>query len=436
MNVKVEVEKGEGWRRTLSVVVPAEEAGKAYETVARQLGRKLKVPGFRKGKVPVSLVRKSFREELDREFVEDLLPRAFRHALTETDLDPVTEPQFADLSHGEDKPFSFEVAFECRPDIAITGHKGLQVEKEVPEVTDSHIDDVLEDFRKSRADLEDVTRESIAGDVLFLDYQAVDENDRPVPGRNVKGYRLELGAGQVMESFEEAVTGVCAGAVATAEVPYAADHSDPVLAGQTARYRIRVNSVQEKRFPELDDSLAAEHTDVTTVEELRAQVREELEAQAKRVAAERLEMVLLEQVVDANLFDPPAGVVEGLLTEVVSRARAESEQRGEDPAAIDEEALRTEKRSVAEREVVRTFVLELLARQEDLEVAREEVGERLSAMAQSRGLTPEQFKEAVGDPDFVQRFHRDLRDKKVLAFLVENAEITERMVPVGARPEA
>ena len=428
MNVKVEVKQEDSWRRVLSIEVSAEDAAREYEKVARKVGKKLRIPGFRKGKAPLSVVRKSFKAELDQEFLETIVPKALGQALDETGLDPVTEPKFEELSFGEERPLSFKADFECRPDIEVKDYKGIAAEKQIPEVTEEHVDNVLEDFRKSRPDLEDVERPAIEGDVLLLDYQAVDDNGKPIANRRVKDYVLELGKGQVVEAFEESLKGVEPGAVRQADVPYPADYHDSVLAGSTAHYKIKVKNIQEKRFRELSDELVAEHTDLTTVAELRERVVADLAEQADRAGVERLEHVLLEKVVDANPFDSPAALVDGILEDLVARQRYEAQQQGEDPDSIDADKIQSEHRDGAARQVRRMLILDQIARHEGLRAEETELRRRVEEMAKLRGVSRNKLVQSLGGDRFLRRVSREMRDKKVLAFLVENAEIDEKTV--------
>ncbi len=434
MNVKVEIEEQPSWRRILSIEVPAEDVAKEYEKVAQRVARTIRLPGFRKGKVPVTVVMKSFKSELDKEFLESVVPKAFGHALDETGLDPVTEPKFEELSFGQERPLSFKADFEMRPEITLEGITGLKATKEIPEVDDEQVERVVEDFRKGRPDLEEVERGAIDGDVLLVDYDAIDDEDNAIPGRQVTEYVLEVGAGRVVPEFEEAVKGVSPGETCVAEIPYPEDYQDETLAGTTARYRIRVRTVQEKRFPDLTDELVKEHTDLQSVDELREKVREELESQANRAGTERLEQMLLENVVDAHPFDTPQTLVDGLLEDFIQQRRQEAAFQGGDPDAVDADQLRETHRDGADRQVRRMLLLDAIARDKEIRATEEEIRERVVRMAQMRGVPPKKLIEDLGGDRLLRRLSREIRDKKVLAFLVENAEITEKTVPAPAAP--
>lgn len=429
MKVKVEVEKQEAWRRVLSIEVSAEDVEKEYGKVALRVAKKVKIDGFRKGKVPVSVVRKSFKAELDQEFLETVVPKAFGNALDETGIDPVTEPKFEELSFGEERPLSFKADFEARPDIELKGIQGIAAEKQIPEVTEAQIDDVVENFRKGHGELEEVEREAIDGDVLLLDYEAIDDNDEPIPGRKVSDYVLELGAGRVVDAFEDSVKGAEPGSTRTAEIPYPEDYHDETLAGTTSRYRISVRKVQERRFPELTDELVAKNTDLENIAALREKVKEELTLRADRAAVERLESVLLEKVVDSHPFEAPGALVEGLLDDFVQQRRSEATYQGEDPDAVNVDELKSTNREGADRQVRRMLLLDAIAHEQKIEVTEEELRERVMRMSAMRGTEPRKLIDEMGGDRFLRRLSREVRDKKVLAFLVENAEITEKTVP-------
>jgi trigger factor len=428
VNVKVEVRSENSWHRVLAIEVPAEDAAQEYEKVARKIATKVRLPGFRKGKVPLSVIRKSFKEDLDREFVESIVPVAFGRALEETKLDPITEPKFDELSFGETRPLSFTAEFDCRPELEIQGFKGIAIDKEIPEVPESAVDQVLEDFRKSHAELIEVEREAIPGDVLLLDYQAIDVEGRPIPQRAAKNFALEMGAGQVVEAFESALAKAQPGDVRIAEIPFPENHPDPLLAGKSSRYKVKVRKVQEKKLPSLDDALVQAHSQAKTADELRAQVRSELEARADRAGSTQLERMLLERVVDANPFDAPEALVESLLEETVHRMRHEATDRGEDPDLIDAMRVKESGRESARREVRRAIVLDLLARQEKIEVTADEIRERVDRLARLQGTNPRSLVRDLGGDRFLRGLTREIRDKKVLAFLVSNAEISSKTV--------
>lgn len=431
MNVKVEVEKQEPWRRILTIEVPADEVEREYEAMAKRVAKRVRLPGFRKGKVPADVVRRSFRQELDQEFLENVVPKAFGAALEETKLDPVTEPSFSDVSFGESRPLSFRADFDARPELELQGLKGLKAEKEVPEVKDEQVESVIEEFRKSRPQLEDVTRGAIDGDVVLVDYTALDLHDQPIPKRQVKDAVVELGAGRVIEPFEQALRGAEPGTTATAEVPYGDDHPDPLMRGTSARFRLHIRKVQEKRFLPLTDEFVAQHTDVATAEELRAKVRRELEEAADRVATERLQHALLDRVVEQNSFSPPQGLVEALLEDFVAQTKQEAQYRGEDPEAIDPVALKDQNRAAAERQVRRMLVLDAISRAENIRAEEDEIRARVTRMARLRSMPVRKLVEDLGGERFLRRLSREIRDKKVLAFLSENAEISVKSVPAG-----
>jgi trigger factor len=429
MNVKVEVQNRDAWRRVLAIEVPAADAAEEYKRIVRKLAKRVQLPGFRKGKVPEAMVRKSFRKELDQEFVESVVPKALGQALEETGLDPVTDPEFKDLSFGEDRPLSFTAEFDSRPQIEVKDYKGIAGRKEVREVPEEHVDAILEDFRKSHADLEDVEREVIPGDVLVVDYQAVDDSGRPIPGRNIKGYSFEFGANQVVEAFEKALAKAEPGAVRVAEIDYPEDYPDKILAGRRSTYKIKVRKVQEKRFPELTDALVEKHTDVKTVAELRERVRADLESRSDQAATEQLERVLLDKVLDANEFEPPRSLVDELLEDAAERMRSQAAERGEDPDAVAGAEAKERNRDAAQRQIRRMLILDQIAQQEGIEATAEELNGRVTQLAVLSRDKPQALVKRLGGDRFLRRLSREIRDKKVLAFLAENAEITVEKVP-------
>ncbi|NNE43742.1 MAG: hypothetical protein HKN12_06020, partial [Gemmatimonadetes bacterium] len=238
--------------------------------------------------------------------------------------------------------------------------------------------------------------------------------------------------GRVIEAFEEVLKGAAPGDTRDAEIPYPEDYEDKELAGTTAKYRITVQKVQEKRYPTLDDALVKEHTESENLEEFKEYVRKNLGDQADRAGVERLEQILIDKVVDANPFDPPGTLVEHLLEDLINRQKYELAQAGGDPESVNPEEVRTQARASAERQVCRMLLLDAIANAEEIKTEDKDLGERIAVMAHLHGQPPREFVEKMGGNRFLRQVSREIRDKKVLAFLTENAEIT--VTKVSAQP--
>jgi trigger factor len=253
--------------------VPAEEVQRSVDEAARELGRRMRVPGFRKGKVPPPIViRRLGREAVLDEALRTALGRWYADAIEEAGIAPVGEPEL-DMQQlpDEGQPLSFSIEIGVRPEAKLGQYKGLEVGRREPTVDDSMIDQELERLREQFATLETVERPAEDGDFVVIDYAGTLDGE-PFEGGAGRDQLLELGSGRLIPGFEEQLTGASAGDTRTVEVSFPEDYQAEELAGRDAQFEVTVNEVRAKRLPEIDDEFAAEAGGFDTLAELREDI--------------------------------------------------------------------------------------------------------------------------------------------------------------------
>src|SRR3954449_12288709 len=262
-------------RAEVQVEVPAAEVEKATSRAARALAKEMRMPGFRAGKAPASLViqRVGFGSVL-QEAIREALPEWYEQALFDSGVSPIGDPSIEMVSTPEDEgqPLEFKFEVGVRPQATLGDYKGLEVGKEEKEVPDEIVDTEVERIREGFARLEQVEREGKEGDSLLIDFEGFVDGSA-FQGGTAEDYLLALGSGQLIEGFEDQLAGAEAGEEREVKVTFPADYQAEQLAGKDALFKVKVKEVREKVLPELDDDFASDASEFETLEDLRADIR-------------------------------------------------------------------------------------------------------------------------------------------------------------------
>jgi trigger factor len=419
-----------GSRVEIEVEVPAAEVERAVNRAARALAREMRMPGFRKGKAPPSLViqRLGFGAVFE-EAIREALPEWFERALLDTWVSPVGDPSIEIVSapQAEGEPLTFKFEIGVRPKAKLGEYKGLEVGRPEPEAPEEIVDREIERIREGFARLEPVERAAVEGDVLLVDFEGLLDG-AAFEGGTATDYLLELGGGQLIEGFEEQLSGVSAGEARQVEVTFPADYQAEQLAGQDAVFKVDVKEVREKILPELDDDFAAEASEFDTLEELRADIRERL----SKVMDERVEQDFRVAAVDAatvaasvEVPDDLAGARAGERWQRVERQLA---ARGMSPDAYlqmqgkTREEILEESRPDAERELKREAVLAAIVEAEGIEASEEEMLEALAHPAEHERTTPQKLLKRLRESGRDATVREDIRFRKAIDLVAENAK--------------
>jgi trigger factor len=421
------------WQQTLDINVPVEEVERTLDEVARQVQRRASIPGFRKGRVPLPMVRQHFADRVEQEFLETFVPRIANDAIEQSRLDPVVTPLVRNLKFGPGEPLRFEVVVDVKPEVEVKNYRELPARRNSNPVGDEQIERVMADLREQSAVFVDVDRPAGRGDVVLLDSTRLDANGRRLPSSRAKARRIQLGAPGVPPDLENGLLSSVEGQERTIDVAYPADYAAPDLAGTSARYVVRIRKIQEKKLRDLDDNFARDVFQLGSLEELKARVRLNLEGEERVRMQRELEESITEELLRRNAVELPERWVEWMLDRVIADAVGGQ--------AIPEQLrseLENRYRPGVERSLKRSVVLDAIARQEKLEASDEDVGAEIARMAQADPQKAARIRARYQAPERRNALRDSLRERKALDWLIDAAVIQEEaetpsriVVPAG-----
>jgi len=416
------------------VRVEAEVSGESVKTgvdrAARDLAREMRLPGFRKGKAPPSLViqRLGFGAVL-QEAIRESLPRWYEEALLRSGVSSVGDPDIeivaAPESEGEPLGFKFEIG--ARPPAKLGEYKGLEVGRAEPEPVEEIVDREVERIRTGFARLEPVERAAADGDVLLVDFEGLLDG-KAFEGGKASDYLLELGSGQLIDGFEEQLAGAEAGEERKVEVTFPEDYQAEQLAGQDAVFAVEVKEVREKVLPELDDDFASEASEFDTLDELRADISKRVGEVVDERAEQDFRVAAVDAAVDAASVEIPDELVGARAAERLERLERQLAGRGMSPDAFlqmqgkTREELLEESKPDAERELKREAVLAAIAEAEGIEASEEEMVEALAHSAEHERTTPEKLLARLRENGRDAMVSEDIRVRKAIDLIAEAAK--------------
>ena len=417
-------------RARVEVEVPAELVGRGMQRAARGLAREMKMPGFRKGKAPPSLViqRLGYGTVL-QEAIRESLPEWYEQGLLRSGVSPVGDPSIEIVSapeaEGEALEFKFEIG--VRPKATLGEYKGLEVGKAEAEPTEEIVDREIERIQQGFTKLEPVERAAAEGDVLLVDFEGLLDG-KAFEGGKATDYLLELGSGQLIEGFEEQLTGASAGEERQVEVAFPDDYQAENLAGEDAVFKVEVKEVREKILPDLDDDFASEASEFDTLEELRTDIARRVSEAVDERAEQDFRVAAVDAAVDAATVEMPDDLVEARAQERWDRVERQLASRGMSPDAYlqiqgkTREELLEESKPDAERELKREAVLAAIAEAEAIEVSDEEMAEALAHTAEHERTTPEKLLARLRENGRDAMVRKDIQVRKAIDIVAESAK--------------
>jgi trigger factor len=414
----------------LTVEVEPERFGKDLDRAYRKVAQDVRIPGFRKGKVPRQIIDTQIgKEAVLGEFLEDSVPEYYREALRENDLAPIAEPDI-DLEQVEEgKPLVFSATVEVRPRLRLEegDYKGLKVQRPSVEVADREVDELLDSLRERFAELETVQRPAAKGDYVVIDLRAT-VHDEEVPEATRPDFLYEVGAGEFTGKLDDELEGTRAGEILKFNAPL--DERFGERSGQEVSFSVLVKEVKGKRLPSADDDFAKTASEFDTLDELKQALREQLEKNKERAAEAEVRDRVLQVLIDATTVDLPETLIDDETEHRVRHAQERAEQLGItldqllQLQGIDEPRFRADARAHATRAIVADLALEGVARSEDLQVTAEEIGQEIGRLAQALGREPKEVAKSLDRSGQVVALAGDIIRSKALDVLVEHADVT------------
>jgi trigger factor len=412
-------------KRELAIEIPAAEVTRETEALIQKYQKVARLPGFRKGHVPASIIRQRFSEDIKTEVVEALVPRYFRKEADKQGMVPVSQPRVTDLHIHDGEPLRFKASFEVMPEIIVSGYKELRGDKPEITVTDEEVQHSLDHLRDQGATYSAIEGRSAADG----DYVQAALDGKPKEGVegqpvHMDDVLVEIGGKNTMPEFTEHLRGASAGDERVFDVVYPEDTQDQRLAGKTFTYTVKVLSLKQKSLPELNDAFAKELGEFEGIEDVKKRIRDNMEAEKKQNAEREGKDKLVAELVKRNEFDVPEALVDhqvDLRLERGLRALAAQGMRAEDIKKMDLNRLRAGQRDQAVQEVKASLLLDKIADLEKIEVGDEEIDHEIEALAKQTQQTSESVRARLTRDGALDRIRTRIRNEKTLSFLYDQS---------------
>jgi trigger factor len=407
--------------REVTIEVPADEVSKSFREVTKRYQKMARIPGFRSGKVPESLIRTRFADQIRQDVMEAVVPQRFREIIEREKLQPVSQPQVSGLKIEDGQPIECKAAFEVLPTISVEGYQDVRIAKPETALTEEEYQAELERVRDSRAAMEPVTedRALVDGDWAQITFHGEfkTEGEEKPAGEPVKGEDvvIEVGGKNTLESFNDALRGAKPGQELKFEVTYPADFNEKNLAGKTVSYDVEVKAIKKRVVPELNDDFAKELGEYETLDAFTSKFREHLENDKRRRMEAEAKDKMIEALIEKFHFPVPETLVQHQVDTRIDRglrALAQQGMRPEDMRKLDFERLRNAQHDTALNEVKGSMILDKIADDEKVEVSPDEVEQELQIIALQSREPVEALRARLTEDGSLARIREQLRREK------------------------
>ena len=414
----------EGCKHAVEISIPAEEVEQETGRVVAKVRDRAKLPGFRPGKVPSSLIRKQFAGEIRQQVLESLVPKYLQKQFEAENLNPVGTPDISDVHFHEGEPLRFKAQFEVVPNIELKDYKGISVAYHDPEVTDDDVAKRIEELRDQKADYVNVDPRPIEeGDYAVVSLESVGGVEEPVKQDELM---LQIGGEDTFQAFSDNLRGVSPGEEKEFDVSYPADWSQRKLAGRTVRFHANVKGIRRKELPEPNDEFAQDLGDYRNMDELRDAVRKSLFAQRQYEAQQEAKNKLIDKLVDEHEFPVPEVFVDNQIKNRLESSLRTLAAEGVDPKSIklDWKKLKETQQDKATREVKASLLLSRIAEREAIHATRDEVDKEVDRMARAQREPFAAVRLRFEKDGTLGRIANHIQTEKTLNFLFEHAQKT------------
>ncbi len=411
--MKATVSEPQTWQRVIDIEIPPEDVQKEFDSKLSKYRRKVKLPGFRPGKVPVHIIRNRFGAAIRAEVVEDLINKSYRQACTDNQIVPVNEAKISDLKAEDEQPVFFKVAVEVDPPIDITGYKKLKIKVAPKKIKEADVENSLKDLQERMAEVKDVDRPSQKGDLVSIEYVNAVVDGEPKDDLKSPLYPIEIGKGS-LKDFDKGLVGLSVGEEKALTVKFPKEYHVPDIAGKSVDLTVKVNKVQEKTIPEVNEEFCKKVGDFADVDALKKAIQDDLEAQEKERARQEAHDKAIDAVIEHNKFDVPASRIEYYLDKVMEE-QARYYPRGQAPGR---EEIAEQYREVGIRAIKKYRIIDFIANREKIKATQEEVDRRIQQIAAQYNRPFEEVKAMLRKNGGTNRIREEIREQKTLDCLI------------------
>lgn len=424
--MQVRVEEVSSLTRRLEVVLPTELVGREMDSAYDKLKGEINLKGFRKGKVPRKVLEKSYGEKVRYDVADRLIQETYFDALEEVKLDAVVHPEIREHRFEDDGSFFYQAEIDIRPQFELSRYKGVEVE--IPElaVSDEDIAAELEQLRREVAPQRSVSdRASRTGDIVVIDFEAY-ENGELMKHVGGKDYAVDVGSGQIGPEFEEKLAGLQSGAETSFTIDFPAGFANPILAGKSVEFKVKVNEIKERVLPELDDEFAKDvNSEFSSLEQLRTHIRDtRLKAMEDRQRGDLVDRVMAE-ILKEHEFEVPPRLVAHEIDAMIKELESNLENRGLslEAAGISRDSMIDKYKDAASKRIRGDFILKKIAELEEIKVADEDISKGFQRIADQYNMPVAEVRKYFHSRNELLPFMHELLTEKILDFLLDKASI-------------
>lgn len=425
--MKVQVEEISPIKKKLTVEVEADQTKMEWESVAKTFNKKAKLKGFRPGKIPVTVLAKFYGPQIEEETVSRIINRSYPEALKETGVMPVDLPKLDYPAVDKEAPFIYQATIEIKPEIPISEYKGLELKKTPVRITDEDVEKRLEAIRMSHGELVAVLEERPLkkGDFAVIDYQSFQDGNE-MPGGSAQNYDLEVGADYFNPEFEKELVGMQKGDAKEFDIDFPEDFGNTALAGKTVHYKVHLQGIKERHLPEMDDSFVRNlGNELSSLEDLRKKIREDLEKEENRKGELKLKEDLVDSLLSKTDFEVPEALINREIQQMMMRIEQDLSRQGLswEKAGLEPARLMERFRPPAQKMARKKLILEKIAQLESLSVSQEEIEAEFGRIAANVNQSVNLVREIYNKNNLLPDMNQQLLEEKTLNFLQEHATI-------------
>ena len=426
--MKAQVQITQGLQRKINIEIPQPVVTSAFEKVYQSIQRSVQIKGFRKGKAPISTIKSMYKTQVLGDVAQDLIQAHYPQALKESNIDPISYPEFEFEDPAEEKDFKFTAVIEVRPEVKIKKWEGLEVEKEKFVFNDAQFEQVLNNVRSSRAKIVDVLEDRPAqmGDTAVVDFEGF-VNGGPLENGVGVDHNLELGSKQFIDGFEEAIVGMKIGDKKTVNLKFPDPYHSAEIAGKPVDFKVTLKGLKKKELPEINEELLAQIGTKQTVEEFKKTLRDDIEQSDKKRIEDNFKNRLIKKMVEANPVDVPASLLKdqkaALIEDFKKRMSDQGMQEGDFESYVqkwDADFAKT-----AGEMIQSSFLIDALATEHKLICTKEDLEAKFAEYAKQTGLEETRIREWYAKPEQASRLTYMITEEKVIKLLTDKAKVKE-----------
>lgn len=423
-------------KKQVKINIDKDRVGKERDSIINHIRQEAHIDGFRKGKIPLELLKQKFKDVIDGRLTQNLVYQTSEEVLKEQNWSCVGNPEIKDIVFGEDGSLDYEMTVEIIPKLNIKDYMGIKLQKNAYKISEEEINETLNSLQKKQAEFMPVHNRGIKEeDIAVIDFESF-HNNNPIKGGSSKGFTLRMGSKEFFPEVEDKLIGSNIGDEKEILTKLPDDYVDKKLSGQDVLFKIKVNDIREEKLPEINDAFAGKFGDFKNLEELMSGIRKELTETKERISNMNLKKEAKRQLALDNQFEPPEFLVKEKINNMIREAEADARYRGIEIKNADMTRKLTDAYSEnAKVQVKASLVLREIASKENITVSSQEMEEEIKKIAQVFRKNISETKDMLKEKNLLPVIEEELKEEKALDYVIAKAEIEEvDQLPVSRLP--